>query len=1314
MKKKKQIIKQLLSIVLCLVLVLTYVPLTTFAVDNYTNIVGDFTIAPSDGATTLAIGTDYTYADGVLTVNTTIPVTIGMKNGVATTAETIVVDSIEGETSVIFDSIDIDTTEDSAIVAKGTNKVTFAFNGESTFSAADDGDGINIASNTPIVFTSTNNGKLSISGVRFGIFMDGYTTGGRVTVNGNLNLDITDCTSHAIYCRNAGSVIISEMPVINTDTTKYAIYAHGIDISGGTLTVKNDDGYAITAASGTNITLSGTADMHIAEGERGMYTNGGKITITDSAKFKVYGGSADRKTAAIVDCAIVSKELLIDKNAVVDVFTKEDAIGGGVTKITDNAKVTININCTSSSSQHAIRFDSPLEINGRASIDIDITGKKIYGLYDITDGTVNISDSAVVDIRGAYRSVYADFLNLCDEAVMTITDDLNYAIYGATILKDSATLTATSTEKKVLYDEFTVKPSSGEAYMVKTGASESEATTVYYKEETTASEKSAWRYFYATATDKLPVTVTFDANGGVAIDSITVTYGEKYGILPSSSIAGLSGGDSNWYFVDESGNVTDTKITQNATVDTNRNHTLFVKREVLDPALEITLEVPGAVSDKYQYYVPDNSKRILTVTVNNQNTEALNYTYQWYKDDVAIEGAIAPTLTIDGNVADAGTYKVKVTATLKDGTGIIVTENSATSEKEQVVKIMRATNTLYYDANGGEGGPSSNYTGGTDITVQINKPTRKGYVFNGWNTKADGTGKSFDGGATYIFTEDNGNGGCKATLYAQWVKAYSIYVGGVQIVETNKDDVLGDGKVSYDAETATLTLNGAEISNGYEYKEDRIAGIYAEGDLNIDLIGTKNIVTAPDSKKNSYGIRIKGDLNISGDGTLTANGGKVTAQDTDADSVGIYTDGLLYISEATVNANGESAVVNGKGIAYSNGGYSEGGLDVDFEGCMFAKSAKVHGNEAYSHGIEVYGDKDNYINVSVYSGCLTAEGGEAVGTDYAGSAGICISRGGLYLYEAQAATEFSAGKAEVTSEDEDNAYAYSNGIYIFAGDVGISDGKLEVTSGSYDGVNGDAYAVYLRKEELKDDEGNPYFVGGNFTVECDEVKPGLYTPNLVGTTVTINSPNGNAIHADGGIDISDKLVISLPENGEVSGMGGSTDPDNWREPSYWTILNSEGAKAQNVIIKPLAYKVNLKGLSYDMAVMVPAGKSINKTYCELFGVNDFSERLNTNKDGYTFGGWYTDEACTQDNKFGFDAPVNSDITVFAKWVPVAADNTEDDGNKPSDDTLSDITSPATGDSSSLCVWFALLVVSVTGVFEIIVNTRKRRNDNENK
>ena len=36
------------------------------------------------------------------------------------------------------------------------------------------------------------------------------------------------------------------------------------------------------------------------------------------------------------------------------------------------------------------------------------------------------------------------------------------------------------------------------------------------------------------------------------------------------------------------------------------------------------------------------------------------------------------------------------------------------------------------------------------------------------------------------------------------------------------------------------------------------------------------------------------------------------------------------------------------------------------------------------------------------------------------------------------------------------------------------------------------------------------------------------------------------------------------------------------------------------------------------------------------------------RDGYTFGGWYTDEACTQ--AYDFSAPATADLTLYAKWT----------------------------------------------------------------
>ena len=43
-----------------------------------------------------------------------------------------------------------------------------------------------------------------------------------------------------------------------------------------------------------------------------------------------------------------------------------------------------------------------------------------------------------------------------------------------------------------------------------------------------------------------------------------------------------------------------------------------------------------------------------------------------------------------------------------------------------------------------------------------------------------------------------------------------------------------------------------------------------------------------------------------------------------------------------------------------------------------------------------------------------------------------------------------------------------------------------------------------------------------------------------------------------------------------------------------------------------------------------------------------SKPVDPTREGYTFGGWYTDEACTQAYDFG--TPVAADITLYAKWT----------------------------------------------------------------
>ena len=80
------------------------------------------------------------------------------------------------------------------------------------------------------------------------------------------------------------------------------------------------------------------------------------------------------------------------------------------------------------------------------------------------------------------------------------------------------------------------------------------------------------------------------------------------------------------------------------------------------------------------------------------------------------------------------------------------------------------TYSIKFSANGGSG-TMTDQTGlkyGTSYTLKANAYKRTGYTFNGWNTKADGSGTSYANKASVknLSAKD----GATVTLYARWKK----------------------------------------------------------------------------------------------------------------------------------------------------------------------------------------------------------------------------------------------------------------------------------------------------------------------------------------------------------------------------------------------------------------------------------------------------------------------------------------------------------------------------------------------------------------
>ena len=124
-----------------------------------------------------------------------------------------------------------------------------------------------------------------------------------------------------------------------------------------------------------------------------------------------------------------------------------------------------------------------------------------------------------------------------------------------------------------------------------------------------------------------------------------------------------------------------------------------------------------------------------------------------YKDGVRIDTVKVYGVSYTKKFTETGSYKAYVTT------------YSSTNYKDSSYVYWTVRPSSYivqYDANGGSGAPS-NQTKIYDETLYLSqtKPIRPGYTFKGWNTKASGSGISYNPGEKYTLNDS-------ITLYAIW------------------------------------------------------------------------------------------------------------------------------------------------------------------------------------------------------------------------------------------------------------------------------------------------------------------------------------------------------------------------------------------------------------------------------------------------------------------------------------------------------------------------------------------------------------------
>lgn len=139
-----------------------------------------------------------------------------------------------------------------------------------------------------------------------------------------------------------------------------------------------------------------------------------------------------------------------------------------------------------------------------------------------------------------------------------------------------------------------------------------------------------------------------------------------------------------------------------------------------------------------------------------------------------------------------------VDSMVSDGNGqyhYTIDQNSA--NKNLIIRTSRRQYTVSYNANGGTGAPANQTkSGGVNLTLSNEIPTRDGYTFVKWNTASDGSGTDYNPSATYT-------GNAALTLYAIWVASSSTIILSYQSCEAGQVVDIIINKLS---PTATHTL----------------------------------------------------------------------------------------------------------------------------------------------------------------------------------------------------------------------------------------------------------------------------------------------------------------------------------------------------------------------------------------------------------------------------------------------------------------------------------------------------------------------------
>ena len=746
---------------------------------------------------------------------------------------------------------------------------------------------------------------------------------------------------------------------------------------------------------------------------------------------------------------------------------------------------------------------------------------------------------------------------------------------------------------------------------------------------------SSTQTLYAHYTIK-KITVTFDKNNGnnPSYSSKQYTYGEPYGDLPTGSRTGYK--FLGWYTASSGG----TLVTIWSTVDSEKDITLYAHYSYSSNLIKVTLDPNYTNGKTVAVYVTKNS------------------TYG------ELPSAVRTGFTFNGWYTST-TGGDKITSSSKIGNQAVTLYAHWIGQKY----------TVSFDSTGGSSCESIQVASGTEYG-NLPSPTKEGYTFDGWYTKATG-GDPITNTTVATMTSDQ-------TLYAHWsVAKYTVSF------DSTGGSACSSIQVSHNGTYGTLP---STTRTGYQFD-----GWYYNG---AKVISTTTIKTNADHKlvaswtANTYNVKFNAN---DGSGTMgnqsftygvaqnlsenkfTRTGYTFAGWATSSTGSVVYSDkqsvsNLTSDNNVTYNLYAKWTANKHKVTFDSAGGSACSQIEVTYDGYYtnLPTSTRTGYDFAGWYRNDTKVEKTDKVKIDAaetlvahwtikkYTVTWKNDDGTVLETD------TNVEYGSMPSYDGEEPTKASTAQYTYTFKGWDKTPTVVTGDVTYTATYTSTTRKYDVSivvnNGEYGTVSTNKvsvdYGTVINKASTT--TPNKITVGTTTITATPTTKTAQYTYAFTGWSITTSttvrsdltitanfSRTTNTYTVKFVNDDNTVLKSSTLEYGDMPSYSGT--PTKAASAQYTYTFNGWDktiAAVTGDVTYKATYTATLNKYTVTFNNNGHGGTTGSQTITYGSKVSKPSDLSAT---GYTFGGWYKEQACT--NAWNFDTDtITGDKTLYAKWT----------------------------------------------------------------